>query len=228
MFKKREVSSQLASKKLNKIFKSENVIKIPLNQKIFFNAYKRVLKGLKPSKAERNFIIDHDCLIIESINNSILKSGIKELIFCSANVNDFALKKDTKNKFLIDPELVPPLPKETRFYNDLPEMFDIEFTVKISEDESKLTKLNLEYFTGLESMQTAFSKLAGAMAMSPEIVKAITLRTPKIQEMMKAIALRTPSIQSGMKKLQSESMAKSMEKLQEAINIVVNPYKILE
>ena len=108
------------------------------------------------------------------------------------------------------------------------EMFDIEFTVKISEDESKLTKLNLEYFTGIESMQTMFSKLAGEMAMSPEIVKAITLRTPKIQEMMKAIALRTPSIQSGMKKLQSESMAKSMEKLQELINIIVNPYKILE
>ena len=211
MFKKREVSSHEASKKLNKIFKSENVFKIPLNQEIFFNAYKRVLKGLKPSKAERNFIIDHDCLIIESINNSILKSGIKELIFCSANVNDFALKKYTQNKFVIDPELVPPLPKETRFYNHLPEMFDTEFSVKISEDESKSTKINLEYFTGLESVQAMISKLAGTMTMSPEIVKAIVLRTP--------------SIQSEMKKLQSEST----EKLQEAINkLVVNRYKISE
>jgi len=214
MFKKREVSSHSASKKLNKIFKSENVIKIPLYQKIFFNAYKRALKGLKPSKAERKIIIDQDCLIIESINNSILKFVIKELIFCSANVNDFALKKDTKNKFVIHPELVPPLPKETRFYNNLPEMFDIEFNLKISEDESKSTKLNLEYLTGLESMQTMFSKLAEGMAISPEILKGMAISP----EILKGMALRTSSIQS-----------ENMEKLQEGIyKSVVNLNKIFK
>lgn len=182
MFKKREVSSHSVSKKLNEIFKSENVIKIPLGQEIFFNAYKRVLKGLKPSKAERNFIIDHDCLIVESINYPILELRIKELIFCSANVNDFALKKDTKNKFVINPELVPPLPKETRFYSHLPEMFDIEFTVKISEDESILTKLNLEYFTAFESKKREiFSKLAEQMKIPSEVMKALTARMTSVQ-----------------------------------------------
>ena len=84
----------------------------------------------------------------------------------------------------------------------------------ISEDESKSTKLNLEYLTGLESMQTMFSKLAEGMAISPEILKGMAISP----EILKGMALRTSSIQS-----------ENMEKLQEGIyKSVVNLNKIFK
>lgn len=144
IFLKRKATSQSVKVKIKRLFKSKNVIKIPVSFEIFINAYQRVLSGRKPSKSEYcpecdRFInrIDSDCLIFKSIlsRNEDLKDN--ELIFCSGNKKDFASHDEKAKKHILHPDLRTSFPKSlnVRYYLYLAEALNQEFKTDIERIE---------------------------------------------------------------------------------------------
>ena len=177
IYRKRKFASKLAKIKVKKLFKSKNVIRIPVTYEMFINSYKRVLAGKKPSKSEYcsecgrlTSIIDNDCLIFESILslNNDLKDN--ELIFCSANIRDFA-DKIQKRKYDLHPELRADLPKNlnVRYYLYLGNALNREFSAKIERIELDKIRKYHEYVNKTifqlqdHKLQNVSQVLAGAV-----------------------------------------------------------------
>jgi predicted nucleic-acid-binding protein len=154
IFKKRQFASKVAKAKFNNLYKSKNIVKIPLTLDIFINAYKRALAGKKPYKYERcpecNELknpIDNDCLIFESILAKIKEIGTSELIFCSANKKDFAELDKTSNIYILNSELRAEFPAKisVKYYLSFAEAIKSEFNAKIKPIDSENIEKALEY-----------------------------------------------------------------------------------
>jgi hypothetical protein len=152
IYSKRKASSQAAKAKLTSLFGQKNVIKTPLSPKIFIDAYKRAMSEKKPSKtkycSECGAIkqrIDADCIIFESILSIKGEFENNELIFCSANKEDFALHDKKQNKHFLHPDLVASFSQKTKlkYYIKLVDALKAEFNKTVNREEKE--KIN-KYF----------------------------------------------------------------------------------
>jgi hypothetical protein len=152
IYSKRKASSQAAKAKLTSLFGRQNVIKTPLSPKIFIDAYKRAMSGKKPSKtkycSECGAIkqrIDADCMIFESILSIKSEFEDNELIFCSANKEDFALYDKKQDKHFLHPDIVACFSQKTeiKYYIKLVDALKAEFNKTVNREEKE--KIN-KYF----------------------------------------------------------------------------------
>ena len=152
IYSKREASSKAAKAKLTSLFGRKNVIKTPLSATIFIDAYKRAMLGKKPAKtkycSECGAIkqrIDADCMIFESILSIKAEFENNELIFCSANKDDFAVHDKKQEKHFLHPDLVASFSKKTevKYYIKLLDALKAEFNKTVNREEKE--KIN-KYF----------------------------------------------------------------------------------
>lgn len=127
----------LVNDKLRALFTSIDVIHIPLTSDILLNAYKRVLKGIKPfNRKYPSHLLNADCIIIESLL-AFLKDNrkINKLLFCSDNYTDFA-KKDIKT-YIIHPDIAKDFQCEISYYRTPHELMAKEFKVVVDKEDIK-------------------------------------------------------------------------------------------
>lgn len=162
IYEKREESSKESKNRIMKLFKHNNVEKIPLNFDIFLNGYKRVLSGKKPCKSykdEKKHIIDADSMIVESIIYFTKDKKNIDFILCSDNHKDFGIYEEEIKDHILHDDIKEDLPKNTKYYTDLFKVFDEELDSQVNVKEQKEIKNNL---TVLETIQEERIKIVEA------------------------------------------------------------------
>lgn len=139
----RKKSIKEVKKIYNEILGNDNTQRIKLSEKIITNSYRRSLRGLKPSSVNNHINgTNPDTLIIESIIKYNKNNSIKQLIFCSDNINDFAEFDQNTNSHILHKDIFNSLHEKTIFYRKLTEVLKNEFNEEINEDsEEKINEV---------------------------------------------------------------------------------------
>jgi len=140
-------------KEISELFSMDNVKILPLSAEIITAAYLRFFKREKPFKnRDLNKSADEveflskmsawgDVFITESLIAFCknMRGGEDHLIFCSDNIDDFAVFDEKAKKHILHEDVNKYFLIEVRYYRYLKDMLKSEFKVMVSKESSEVS-----------------------------------------------------------------------------------------